>query len=121
MKWFWQAYCGLILFLGYGQLARKLLSDTGGFSSRYSGAIIVTILVVMLIAQSNGRAIAKKWVWQGLFVVLSATAGISFAFALYLGATGVWVSAGLLLVAALGMLPALLKLYQYSFKSPQLW
>ena len=121
MKWYWQIYCALLLFFGYGQMMRKILTDTGGFSSRYSAAIIATVVVIMLIAQAKQRGVGKVWIWQSLFYLLSATAVISLLFAIYLAATAVWLAAGLLFVGAVALTPTLHQLYQYSFKSSQLW
>jgi len=121
LKWYWQVYCGLIFVLGYGQMLRKILTDTGGFSSRYLAAIIVTLIIVMLVAQSKDKALGRSWFWQTLFIILALTAITSLLFAIYLAINSVWISTGLLLTAAVALTPALVQLYSYGFKSQSLW
>ena len=121
IKWYWKAYFVLILALGYGQLARKILTDTGGFSSRYAAAIIATLLVCVLIARFKNQAIGKRWLWIGVFSALSLGATLMLLFGIYLLVTGVMFSAALLLIGALVLLPALQQLYEYGFRSDKLW
>lgn len=114
-------YLVLLIALGYGQLLRKVITDTGGASSRYSAAIIATILVLALIAKSRELALGKVWMWKVLFFILAIAGVIMPLFAVYLGFSGVYYSAGLLCAATVVLIPALQELYAYSYKSPGIW
>jgi hypothetical protein len=59
MKGYLKLYFVLLLALGYGQLLRKVVTDTGGFSSKYGAAIIATILVFAPIGKSRELAVGK--------------------------------------------------------------
>lgn len=102
-------------------MARKILTDTGGFSSRYSAAIIATLVVLALIAKARGIPLWKSWPWQVLYILLAITCILGVLFSVYLTVTGVYISAALLLSGAILLVPALQQLYQYSYRSPELW
>ena len=121
MKWYWLLYCGLILAAGYGQMLRKLLTDTGGFSSRYSAALVATGIVLVLIAKFRGTALWRAWLWKAVFVLLTFTCLSGILFAAYLLTAGAYYSAALLVIAAILLAPALHQIYNYSYASPEIW
>lgn len=121
MKWYWKLYLLLLLLAGYGQMLRKILTDTGGFSSRYSAAIVATLLVVSLVAKLRELPILKRWLWQVLSIVLGLACVLGGLFVVYLTLIGVYYSAGLLTLAVLLLLPATGQIYQYAYKSPLIW
>lgn len=121
MKWYWQLYFLLLLVLGYGQMLRKIISDTGGFSSRYAGAIVVTVIVLGLIAKSRELALGKSWMWKTLFVALVISSAAMAMFGLFLGVTGVYLSAAYLCLGAVVLVPAMRELHVYSYRSPDTW
>ncbi|PCJ27100.1 MAG: hypothetical protein COA96_04075 [SAR86 cluster bacterium] len=102
-------------------MLRKILSEAGGASSTYSGAIVATILVFVLVAKFREVAFGKQWIWKGVFMAFSFSCTVMIAFSAYLGFTAVFLPAGMLLVGAVALLPALKELYIYSFKSPAIW
>lgn len=121
MNAYWKSYLVLLLLLGYGQLLRKLITDTGGPASRYSAAIVATLIVCALIAKSRNMALGSNLIWKAVFSILTLSCALAMLFALYLGISGVYLSAGLLMLAGLVLIPALQQLYLYSFKSPDIW
>lgn len=121
MKWYWKVYLLLLLLLGYGQMLRKILSDTGGFSSRYGAAIVVTIIIFVLMAKLRRVALGKLWMWKTLFVALAIGCAVMALFSVYLGIAGVFLPAGLLIAGAVLLLPALRELFLYSYRSPSIW
>jgi hypothetical protein len=114
-------YLVLLLALGYSQLLRKIVIDTDGFPSKYGAAIIATILVFALIAKSRELAVGKIWMWKTLFVVLAIASVIMLMFGVYLGFSGVCLSARLLCVWAIVLFPALQELHAHSYRSPNIW
>lgn len=121
MKWYWRLYLLLLLLAGYGQMLRKIITDTGGFSSRYSAAIVATLLVMALLAKFRGLPTLKRWFWQTLTIVLGLACAVGGLFVVYLILIGVYYSAGLLTLAVLLLLPAAQQVYRYAFKSPSVW
>jgi len=59
--------------------------------------------------------------WKTLFVVLAITSVIMLMFGVYLGFSGVYLSASLLCVGAIVILPAPQALYAHSYRSPNIW
>ena len=102
-------------------MLRKLLTGTGGFSSRYSAAIVATGIVLALVAKSRGTPLGKKWLWKIVFMLLTFTCISGVLFALYLAAAGVYFSAAVLIVGAGLLTPAIHQLHEYSYKSPDIW
>ncbi|PCI77452.1 MAG: hypothetical protein COB20_08060 [SAR86 cluster bacterium] len=121
MKWYWQLYSLLLLLLGFGQMIRKLISDTGGFSSRYAAALVAVIIVLALVAKSKELHLGKVWMWKSLFLILGIGSVAMALFGFYLGFTGVYFPASLLCGAAIVLMPALQELYVYSYESPDIW
>jgi hypothetical protein len=121
IKWYLKLYLVLLLALGYSQLLRKIVIDTDGFPSKYGAVIIATILVFALIAKSRELAVGKIWMWKTLFVVLAIASVIMLMFGVYLGFSGVCLSARLLCVWAIVLFPALQELYAHSYRSPNIW
>ena len=121
MKWYWLLYCALILAAGYGQMLRKLLTDTGGFSSRYSAALVATGIVLVLIAKFRGTALWHAWLWRMVFILLTLTCLLGILFAAYLLTVEAYFSAALLVLAAILLAPALHQIYKYSYASPEIW
>lgn len=102
-------------------MLRKLLTDTGGFPSRYSAAIVTTGIVLALIARFNGIPLWKEWLWKIVFFILAFTCILGILFATYLAAVGVYFSSALLISGAMLLAPALHQIYKYSYKSPEIW
>lgn len=121
MSWYWRLYAALLLSAGFGQMLHKLLTDTGGFSSRYGAAIVAIVLVIMMIARSKEIALGKPWPWQVFLFGLGLTCFTALGFAIYLLLIGVFLPAALLGLAILLLLPALQQLYLYAFRSPAIW
>jgi hypothetical protein len=58
--------------------------------------------------------------WKALFVVLAAASVTMLMFGVNLGLSAMYLSAGLLCVGAIVLLPALQELYAYSCRSPSI-
>ena len=114
-------YSVFILIAGFVQMFRKMLTDTGGPPSRYGAVVVAVVIVFVLIAKANEQAIGKAWMWKSLFLALMLATLVMLAFGLYLGTSGVYVSAVLLAGGALVLAPALSEIFIYAYRSPQLW
>ncbi|MEQ9006410.1 MAG: hypothetical protein RLP12_00895 [Ekhidna sp.] len=121
VKWYWLSYFVLILVVGYGQMLRKILTDTGGFSSRYSAALVATGIVFILIAKARGIPLWRAWLWKVVFILLTLLCILGLVFSIYLAVIGVYFSAVLLICGAILLAPALLQIYMYSYRSPEIW
>lgn len=116
----WRLYCAFLLMAGYGQMLRKLISDTGGPISQFAPPLLATFLVVGIAAHLNTRAVFNQWFWKLLFGFLAVgSAGVlllAIYFAFSQGMALAWQA--LTLLTVLSLFPALLLLRRYAFYSP---
>ena len=119
----WYIYAATTLLLGYGQLIRKLASDTGGTASRFGPALAATILAIGIIAALMQKPLVAQWFWKLTFAVFALASSLALLFGLYLlifHGLHSW-SVLLLLGAAIYLIPAEVLLHRYAFNSEQLW
>ena len=113
-------YCAVLLFVGYGQMLRKLTSDTGGPISQFAPPLLATFLVMGIAAHLNQKAVFSQWFWKLLFGILSiGSMGVLLLAVYYAFSQGmalVWQA--LTLATVLLLFPALLFLRRYAFYSP---
>ena len=122
MKLHWLLYVLLLLTLGVGQTARKLVTDTGGVLSQFGPLVLSLVVVLGLVAACLNKPVLRCWVWQSVSWVLIAGAVGLVVFALYLVVSGApWVIVALPVMSVLLLMPALQKLFVYAFKSPRVW
>ncbi|MHC4377281.1 MAG: hypothetical protein ACYS26_11835 [Planctomycetota bacterium] len=121
MKWPWKLYCLLLVVGASAQMLRKVLTDTGGPSSRYAALAAAVALTGVLIAKSEGRALGRRWLWQVLGVGLVLGWLTLASFALYLIAIDVPIGAGLLGLASVAALPGVHQVWVYGWRSPEIW
>jgi hypothetical protein len=121
LKWYWKLYSVLLLLAGFVQMFRKMLTDTGGPSSRYAAVVVAAVIVSVLIAKANQQAMGKVWMWQSLFVVLAIGICLMLGFGVYLGMGGIYMSSALLGLGATLIAPAASEIFVYAYRSPQLW
>ncbi len=121
LQWYWYGYFVLLLSAGLVQMLRKILTDTGGFPSRYSAIIVAVWLIAALCAKARGIRLWKAWPWQALYYVLATMICVGLLYAAYLLLSGVIPSAALLLAAIALLLPATQQLRHYAFRSPDIW
>lgn len=114
-------YSALILVAGFAQMFRKMLTDSEGPSSRYGAVVLAVVVVCVLIAKANEQPMGKLWMWKSLFAVLMLGTLVTLGFSLYLGLSGVYLSSALLTFGAIILVPALIEIFTYSYRSPQLW
>ncbi|MDA0688062.1 MAG: hypothetical protein O2948_05390 [Proteobacteria bacterium] len=121
LKWYWKLYSVLLLLAGFVQMFRKMLTDTGGPSSRYAAVVVAAVIVSVLIAKANQQAMGKVWMWQSLFVVLAIGICLMLGFGVYLGMGGIYMSSAFLGLGAALIAPAASEIFVYAYRSPQLW
>lgn len=121
MTWAWRIYCGLLLAGGVVQMLRKVLTDTGGPSSRYAALASAVALTAVLAAKARGRALSQRWIWQVLSVALVAGWLVMLSFAIYLATIAVQVGAGLLGLGAVLALPGVQQVWVYGWRSSEIW
>lgn len=121
LPWQWLFYIALLFLLSSGQLLRKMLTDTGGPPSRYSGLFVVVLILLFISAWINQRALGKQWHWKVLFVLLELLVAAGIGFSVFLAIAGVHQSAALLAIGTGLLLPALYALFQYIYRSPDIW
>ena len=60
MPWTWKLYCALGIAGGLAQMLRKVLTDTGGPSSRYAALVGAVVLTAVLVAKFRGPATVPR-------------------------------------------------------------
>ena len=119
----WYIYVTTTVLLGYGQLIRKLASDTGGTASRFGPALAATILAVGIIAALMQKPLVAQWFWKLTFALVALASSLALLFGLYLlvfRGLHSW-PVLLLLGAAIYLVPAEVLLHRYAFNNEQLW
>lgn len=119
--WMVWVYCAVLVAAGFAQLLRKVLADTGGFGSRYSGLLIAVLVSIGLLARARRRAIGSPWIWRGLLGLLALVvlALIGFSIQGVLGQS--WSMVGLCLGGVALLAPGGIWLWDYSYRNEDLW
>lgn len=115
-------YTLVLLLPAILRLAEKLLSHTGGFTSRYGPLMAMGLLAIGYIAAAGNTPVVNRVFWRGSFWLLSALLSLAGVYGLILLAFAGNVTAGAaLLVTAVIAIPALSSLYRYSSVSSTIW
>ena len=114
-RWVAPLYGGVIVALGLGQMIRKVVSDTGGFGSRYALVLLGAVVTIGLVARSRGIRLGSPWLWRVVLLVALVGLGVMLA------VEGSRVMAGLCLGGAALLAPGWAGLWDYGFRSPALW
>ena len=120
-RWFAPLYGGVVIAIGVGQMMRKMMTDTGGFGSRYALVLFGAIVTVGLVARSYGRGFGSPWLWRAVFLVLILVLLALLGFGVTMAMGGSWPTAGLCLGGAVLLAPAGAGIGDYAFASPGLW
>ncbi|MCV6624880.1 MAG: hypothetical protein OIF38_02215 [Cellvibrionaceae bacterium] len=124
MKSIWYLYIALLLSLGVGRMVERILAQSGGFSSRYLPIIFMLTISVGVYGYINNKPILASWFWKvifGLTCVLSLSALVyAVVIGLYVGGD-VMIWAGLLLLVAVLLIPAMISLQKYSSGDREYW
>ena len=122
-KHFWLAYSCLLLLLGYGQLFRLWLSDSGSLASRYYPPMIATIIVIGIAGYSSGKGLLTPHIWRMMFKLLMLGSAILMIMLgwWFFSSNGSYMTLLQLTLALVVLGPAEHVLYRYSFESPAIW
>jgi len=119
----WWLYVVTTLGLGYGQMIRKIMSDTGGIASRFGPPAAATIVAVGIAAMLYRQPLLRRWLWKGVFSLLVvASVGAVFLGAYLLLIEGVtsW-NVALLFGLAIYAVPCEIQLHRYAFGTTIPW
>ena len=124
MRHIWYLYIFTLLSLGIARTAERILRDSGGFASQYLPLVLTLIFSIGVYACTNSKPLFKRWFWKSFYwfsIVLSISL---LGFVVYLGLAGgsnslSW--SAILILVFLFLIPAQVKIKEYSFKSPQIW
>lgn len=119
----WWVYVATTLALGYGQMIRKIMSDTGGMASRFGPAVAVTVISIGIVATLLNKPILRQGFWKAVFVLIVFSSIVALGFALYLLLAQNLVSWTVLILmgGAVYLVPGEIKLHRYAFGSEVLW
>ena len=121
MKHAWSLYVGVLLALGLGRMAEKIITETGGFGSRYGPAILAVTLAIGVLGQVAQKPIARRWIWVTIFWLLAIVSGGLSILAVSQLLERSYRMAGLILGILLMLSPGLWHLFRYAHRSPSLW
>ena len=108
-------YFALLLCLAFAQLVSKVLTETGGFTSRYSAFFAIGLIFAALLS---------RWCWLSIFWFLIITDAVAILFTAYLlivNGTGALLNAGVLCAVAVLFIPGLWQLYRYVWVNASIW
>lgn len=121
MKYVWFVYIGLLLLLSFERMAQKIITETGGFGSRYGPVMVAAIIAVGVLGYVFQKPIARRWVWKAVFWLLAIASVGLFALGVYLLFTGSYQPAGLTLGILLLLLPGQWQVFGYAYRSSPVW
>ena len=124
MKYLWSIYAGLLLILGFGRMMQKIMTETGGFGSRYGPVLIATIIALGVIGYVFQQRIAWNWAWKGVFWLLALASvgmGVVAVYLLFSVGPGSYGVVGLLVGLLVILLPGQRQLFGYAYRSSSLW
>ena len=124
MKYLWSIYAGLLLVLGFGRMAQKIITETGGFGSRYGPVLVAMIIALGVLGYVFHRPIARPWVWKVVFWLLAIASVGMVILAVYLFFSvgpGSYNVVGLLMGLLVVLLPGQWQLFGYAYRSSSLW
>ncbi|NNF27962.1 MAG: hypothetical protein HKN73_12125 [Gemmatimonadetes bacterium] len=121
MKHVWTLYIGALVVLGTGRMVQKIVTDTGGFGSRYGPVILAVILGLAVFGNVLEKPLARRWVWMAVFWLLAVgTAGLSLL-AVSVLMEGSFRPAGMILGLLVILVPGQWQLFRYVYRSPSVW
>lgn len=123
-KYSWLLYMGLLLVLGLGRMVQKLITESGGFGSRYGPVLAAVLIIIGVFGAVFQRPIARQWFWKGVFWLLGIVSVGLFAMVVYLlfaVGSGSFNVAGLLVGILVVLMPAQWQLFVYTYRSSSLW
>jgi len=124
MKFSWNIYIFTLLCMGVARTAERLIHDSGGLASQYLPVILCSIFSLGVYGAVNKKILLNIRFWQ-CFYMFSIMMSISLSlFAFYLafsvgGSSLLWPA--VIVFVILFIIPAQIKIKEYSFKSPQIW
>ena len=124
MKYLWFIYAGLLLVLGFGRMVQKIVTETGGFGSRYGPVLVAMVIALGVIGYVFHRPIAWNWVWKGVFWLVAIAIvgmGVVAVYLLFSVGSGSYNVVGLLVGLLVILLPGQRQLFGYAYRSPSLW
>ena len=121
IQWYWWLYIAVLCAIGLGRMFERLVKDSGGLSSQFGPPIGVMILGLGMICWLKNTSFLNVWVWRGVHVCVILVQLLAVVFAAYLAGTGAYAPAALVLSFSVFLMPATNALYQYSYRSSNLW
>jgi len=124
MKLSWNVYLFTLLSMGLARTMERIVHDSGGIASQYLPVFCCSIFSIGVYGAINNKPLLNLWFWK-CFYMFSIMMSISLSlFALYLalvadGSSLLW--SGIIIFVLLFIIPAQIKIKDYSFKSPQIW
>ena len=115
-------YMVILLLPALLQLIHKVLSNTGGFASRFGPLLVMLILVAGYLGQNRGIPLLRLWVWQFCFLLRVLLTSCSVLFVAYSMVSDVGATGPVLIILAVSVLtlPAQVTLYHY-LKNDNVW
>lgn len=109
--------------LGIPKTAERILRDSDGFASQYLPLMLAVILSLGIYDCVNSKPLFKRWFWKSCYWFSIVLSIFLFGFAVYIGVTVgsnslSWSS--ILILEFLFLIPAKVKIKEYSFKSPHI-
>lgn len=121
MKRAWSVYIAVLLALALGRMAQKIMTETGGFGSRYGPLILAVILALGVLGAIYEKAFIHRWMWIALFWTLAiASAGLLILAGAQL-LEGSYPLGGMILGLLALLAPGGWQLFRYAHRSPRVW
>ena len=124
MKYAWFLYIGLLVTAGAARLLERIMTESGGFASRYLPLLLTITFACGIYQCLQNKAVLARWVWVVVYGLSVVSAAGAFLFSLFLALSVGSVSLVgivILLFTSLVLLPTVFKLKAYSAKDNPIW
>lgn len=123
-KTIWYAYSIVLILLCSGRMIERILADSGGFASRYLPLALALVVVLGIYGSINGKPFLKPWFWRLIYLFLMVISIVGCIYSIYLLALvggGSTLGAIGMLMAALMLIPGVLRLKLYAKMPNEFW
>lgn len=121
MKHVWSFYSSVLIVLALARMVQKIVTETGGFGSRYGPLILAGVLALGIVGYVFQTPFAHRWVWMAIFWLLAIVSAGLLILAASLVLDGLARTAGLIVGILLVLAPGQWQLFRYAHRSSSLW
>ena len=122
-RWLWLLYIMAILAVGVGRSIEKVITNTGGLTSRYGPGFAAIIIAIGIIGLAWQLRIGRAWMWASVCVLgCGASLGLLVLEVIIILGSGAPLRIHAMIIGGVALsVPGLAGLFTYAFMSRRMW